>query len=93
MRESGEWSAVPGISIPTSSPATGERSFASTSTCSALSVNDVPSAVDEVLEHGGLLLGQIATTTVAGVGELQLIYLRDPEGKIIELQAWQKTDD
>jgi catechol 2,3-dioxygenase-like lactoylglutathione lyase family enzyme len=55
----------------------------------AFSVEDVPSAVDEVLEHGGSLLGQIATTAVVGVGELELIYLRDPEGNIIELQAWQ----
>lgn len=59
----------------------------------AFSVKDVPSAVDEVLGHGGSLLGRIATTLVAGVGELQVIYLRDPEGNIIELQAWQTDND
>ena len=55
----------------------------------AFSVGDVPSAVDEVLGHGGSLLGQIATTAVAGVGDLEVIYLRDPEGNVIELQAWR----
>jgi glyoxylase I family protein len=55
----------------------------------AFSVADVPSAVDEVLAHGGSLLGQVARTAVAGVGELELVYLRDPEGNILELQAWQ----
>jgi catechol 2,3-dioxygenase-like lactoylglutathione lyase family enzyme len=55
----------------------------------AFSVADVAGAVDEVLEHGGSLLGQIATTAVPGVGELELVYLRDPEGNIIELQAWR----
>ena len=55
----------------------------------AFSVEDVSDAVREVLDHGGTLLGRVATTTVTGVGDLQLIYLRDPEGNIIELQAWR----
>ena len=58
----------------------------------AFLVADVPSAVDEVLQHGGSLLGQIARTTVVGLGELEVIYVRDPESNIIELQAWQ-TDN
>ena len=58
----------------------------------AFLVADVPSAVDEVLQHGGSLLGQIARTAVPGVGELEVIYVRDPEGNIVELQAWH-TDD
>jgi glyoxylase I family protein len=55
----------------------------------AFSVQEVSRAVDEVLEHGGSLLGQIATTVVPGVGRLEVIYVRDPEGNIIELQAWR----
>ena len=32
------------------------------------------------------LLGEIATNTVTGVGDLEVICVRDPEGNIIELQ-------
>jgi glyoxylase I family protein len=55
----------------------------------AFAVSDVSNAVREVVDHGGRLLGQIAATTVMGVGDLEVIYVRDPEGNIIELQAWR----
>jgi catechol 2,3-dioxygenase-like lactoylglutathione lyase family enzyme len=55
----------------------------------AFSVEDVSRAVREVLAHGGTVLGEIASTTVVGVGDLEVIYARDPEGNIIELQAWR----
>jgi len=55
----------------------------------AFSVKDVSNAVRELVDHGGTVLGQIASTTVMGVGDLELIYVRDPEGNIIELQAWR----
>jgi hypothetical protein len=32
---------------------------------------------------------KIATTEVGGVGFLQVIYARDPEGNIVELQKWR----
>jgi predicted enzyme related to lactoylglutathione lyase len=54
----------------------------------AFSVEDVCGAVRDVVDHGGTVLGQIATTTVMGVGDLEVTYARDPEGNIIELQAW-----
>lgn len=55
----------------------------------AFSVEDVSQAVRELVEHGGTVLGEIASTTVIGVGDLEVIYVRDPEGNIIELQAWR----
>jgi catechol 2,3-dioxygenase-like lactoylglutathione lyase family enzyme len=58
----------------------------------AFSVEDVSDALHDVVEHGGTALGQIATTTVPGVGDLEVIYARDPEGNIIELQAWRRAD-
>jgi hypothetical protein len=48
----------------------------------------VAEAVRQSDAHGGSVLGQIARTSVAGVGELEVIYVRDLEGKIIELQSW-----
>jgi predicted enzyme related to lactoylglutathione lyase len=55
----------------------------------AFSVSDVSTAAREIVDHGGTLLGQIATTTVTGVGELEVIYVRDPEGNIIQLLTWR----
>jgi catechol 2,3-dioxygenase-like lactoylglutathione lyase family enzyme len=55
----------------------------------AFSVDDVSNAVREIIDHGGTVLGRIAKTTVAGVGDLEVIYVRDPEGNILELQAWR----
>ena len=54
----------------------------------AFHVADVPAALDDVVAHGGQRLGEIAETTVPGVGPLQVTYARDPEGNIIELQHW-----
>lgn len=54
----------------------------------AFEVDDVVQAMQEVLEHGGSKVGEITTSTVEGAGELIFVYLADPEGNIIELQAW-----
>jgi hypothetical protein len=32
----------------------------------------------------------VATTEVKGVGVLRVVYARDPEGNIVELQHWSK---
>ena len=42
-----------------------------------------------VLEHGGRHVGDITSSEVPGVGLLTFVYLADPEGNIIELQAWR----
>jgi glyoxylase I family protein len=56
----------------------------------AFEVDDVSSKLDAVLAHGGGELGTIATTTVPGVGDLRVVYARDPEGNILELQSWRR---
>lgn len=55
----------------------------------AFEVGDVQKAAEEVLERGGTKVGEIASAEVKGVGLLTFIYLADPEGNIIELQAWK----
>jgi catechol 2,3-dioxygenase-like lactoylglutathione lyase family enzyme len=55
----------------------------------AFEVADVSSALQKMIDHGGEPLGKVSRTTVAGVGELEVTYARDPEGNIIELQAWR----
>ena len=54
----------------------------------AFVVNDVNEALKAVLEAGGGVVGKPASTTVSGVGVLNVVYARDPEGNILELQNW-----
>ncbi|MFC1799033.1 VOC family protein [Thermodesulfobacteriota bacterium] len=54
----------------------------------AFEVGDVAQAKQEVLDHGGSMVGEITTSIVEGAGELVFVYVADPEGNIIELQAW-----
>lgn len=56
----------------------------------AFEVTDVPAIFAAVLAHGGQRLGDIVRTSVSGVGDLEVIYVRDPEGNIIELQSWNR---
>lgn len=54
----------------------------------AFGVEDVEAALKAVVDAGGSAVGEVATTTVVGVGVLWVAYARDPEGNIIELQRW-----
>lgn len=54
----------------------------------AFHVDDVAGTLAAMLAHGGSALGEVATTEVPGVGPLDVVYARDPEGNIIELQHW-----
>lgn len=54
----------------------------------AFEVDDVEEAMTEVLAHGGTKVGDVTSSEVEGVGVLTFVYLADPEGNIIELQAW-----
>ncbi|MDI6807559.1 MAG: VOC family protein [Candidatus Eisenbacteria bacterium] len=65
-------------------PATNEPGFGHL----AFSVCDVDEALRAVLAHGGSAVGEVTTTRVPGVGVLHVVYARDPEGNIIELQNW-----
>ena len=54
----------------------------------AFEVDDVAAATRRVLEHGGSRVGDVTSTEVAGAGVLTFVYVADPEGNIVELQAW-----
>ena len=54
----------------------------------ACAVDDVDEALQAVIAAGGAAVGKIATTEVDGVGTLRVVYARDPEGNIVELQKW-----
>jgi predicted enzyme related to lactoylglutathione lyase len=54
----------------------------------AFAVDDVDQALQAVIAAGGGTVGEIATADVKGVGVLRVVYARDPEGNIVELQKW-----
>jgi glyoxylase I family protein len=54
----------------------------------AFQVEDVAATLDSLLAAGGKRLGEIADTDIPGAGRLRLVYARDPEGNVLELQAW-----
>lgn len=56
----------------------------------AFEVEDVPSAREAVLAAGGRPVGEIVTVTTATGARVTWVYVTDPEGNVIELQAWGK---
>jgi catechol 2,3-dioxygenase-like lactoylglutathione lyase family enzyme len=54
----------------------------------AFEVADVAQARDEVLSSGGQVLGDVVTLTTAAGSNVTWCYVTDPEGNIVELQAW-----
>jgi len=54
----------------------------------AFEVPSVAEARREVLRAGGTAVGEIVTLTTAAGTRVTWCYVTDPEGNIIELQAW-----
>lgn len=55
----------------------------------AFLVEDVEYYYNLLLENGGSKLGDLVEKEIEGVGVLTVVYARDPEGNIIELQNWK----
>lgn len=55
----------------------------------AFRVDDVQKYLDKVLQNGGSRIGEIVKAEVSNVGTLTLVYAKDIDGNIIELQHWQ----
>jgi catechol 2,3-dioxygenase-like lactoylglutathione lyase family enzyme len=54
----------------------------------AFAVDDVKAARDAVLAAGGSSVGELVTLPVSETRAVTFVYVRDPEGNIIELQKW-----
>ena len=54
----------------------------------AFAVTNVAQMIKRIEKNGGSLVGKRITTKIEGVGRLDVVYARDPEGNIIELQKW-----
>jgi predicted enzyme related to lactoylglutathione lyase len=57
----------------------------------AFVVDDVSAALEAVHRAGGGAVGERISTEVEGVGRLEVVYARDPEGNIVELQRWHRS--
>ena len=54
----------------------------------AFSVDDVAAAREAVLKSGGRAVGEVVTVPIATGAKVTWCYVTDPEGNVIELQAW-----
>jgi predicted enzyme related to lactoylglutathione lyase len=70
--------------VPGSHPVANEPGFGHI----AFLVDDVDASLAAVLAAGGGVVGKVSTSEVRDVGRLRVVYARDPEGNIVELQRW-----
>jgi predicted enzyme related to lactoylglutathione lyase len=56
----------------------------------AFHVNDVETMMKKLLDHGGMAYGELVEKDIAGVGTVKVIYAKDPEGNILEIQNWKR---
>lgn len=58
----------------------------------AFEVADVDATLEKALAFGGQRYGEVSSHVVDAIGTLTFVYLRDPDGNIIELQHWDKAE-
>ena len=56
----------------------------------AFEVDDVEATLAEILDAGGSCVGDVVTAAYPNGMEAVIVYARDPEGNIVELQSWRK---
>jgi predicted enzyme related to lactoylglutathione lyase len=56
----------------------------------AFHVDSVEDVLKKLLDNGGEQLGELIIQKYEGIGTLTVVYARDPEGNIIEIQNWEK---
>ncbi len=54
----------------------------------AFEVDDVGTTLAKLRNAGGSTVGDRVSQSVPGVGLLDVVYARDPEGNIVEIQNW-----
>ena len=55
----------------------------------AFAVEDVQEKLNLLLENGGSAVGRLIDAEIEGVGKITVVYAKDPEGNIIEIQKWE----
>ncbi len=55
----------------------------------AFAVEDVEEKLNLLLDNGGSSVGQLIDAEIDGVGKISVVYAKDPEGNILEIQKWE----
>ena len=55
----------------------------------AFLVDDVEKCFNELIKYGGSKVGEIVKSNIENVGNIHVVYAKDPEGNIIEIQKWE----
>ena len=53
----------------------------------AFEVEDVDQTLNEAINNGAQLLGEVTEEIIDEIGKLKFVYFRDPEGNIVEIQS------
>lgn len=56
----------------------------------AFEVDDVKKTLEDVINAGGSVVGEIVKADYSNNIEATFVYAKDPEGNILELQSWRK---
>jgi catechol 2,3-dioxygenase-like lactoylglutathione lyase family enzyme len=59
----------------------------------AFSVDDVDDTLSRLIGAGGSSIGEVSVLKVAGAGEATMVYARDPEDNVIEIQRWDRMPE
>lgn len=54
----------------------------------AFAVENVENKLKLLLDNGGTQVGELINAEINGVGKISVVYAKDPEGNIIEIQKW-----
>ena len=58
----------------------------------AFSVENVSDTLKLLIENGGSCVGEVVNAVIDNVGKINVVYARDPEGNIIEIQKWEQKE-
>jgi len=56
----------------------------------AFHVTSVEEILNKLIDSGGEKYGELIEKEISGLGTIKVIYARDPEGNIIEIQNWRQ---
>ncbi|MGF6989505.1 catechol 2,3-dioxygenase-like lactoylglutathione lyase family enzyme [Lachnospiraceae bacterium PM6-15] len=56
----------------------------------AFEVDDIENIMNLVAQEGGSVLGQVVSNDYGDFGIGTFVYVKDPEGNLIELQRWER---
>lgn len=54
----------------------------------AFAVKNVEEKMHLLLQNGGSVVGKLVNAQIEGVGSISVVYAKDPEGNIVEIQKW-----